>query len=85
MSIWAYKQVRISFDDLYFDSDLVVWHKSEIGVILGMDWLFAFRVQIYCFTKMTAFQYPELRSVTISTSLGNAFVDTFLAHIGSEE
>lgn len=48
--------------------------------ILGMDWLSAHNVQIYCFAKIITFQLLGQRSIIVATHRENAFAES-LVHI----
>lgn len=57
---------------------------SNFDVILSMDCLSTFRVQIDCFAKTITFQLSGLSGVVVATTKGNAFMEALIAHIKCE-
>lgn len=47
--------MRVNLDNLEFFVNLMELPMTDFDVILGMDWLFAFKVQVDCFDKTIIF------------------------------
>src|SRR4051812_2823692 len=50
-SSWTVPDVEISIQGAIFSASLVVLHRSDINVILGMDWLVRYKAKIDCPSK----------------------------------
>jgi len=68
-------------DDLQFRVNLVVLPMTEFDVILGMDWLSSYHVNIDCFAKTICLRVPARAELVVATSRGNLLAKTFSAHI----
>lgn len=55
---WTYRWVRVNLDDRESEADLVILPIRDFDMILGMNWLFSYKVQIDCFPKMVNFKLP---------------------------
>lgn len=58
---------------------------SIFYVILTVDCLSPFRVNIDCFAKIVTFQTPGQSCVVVASPIGNGFAESFLAHINFKE
>src|SRR3954469_24626062 len=72
-----------------FTFDLILLDMSNFDVIIGMDWLTAFRAHIDCFNRKVTFQTPEGETLKF---LGNKHwtpippsMESVLANIWAEE
>lgn len=74
-------ECTVSLDDIQLKADLIVLHKSEFDVILGMDWLASYHVSLDCYAKTVYFREPGRPDLVEATSKGNPFAEAFLAHI----
>src|SRR3954470_7202501 len=72
-----------------FTFDLILLDMREFDVIIGMDWLTAFRAHIDCSNRRVTFQTPEGETLKF---LGNkcwtptpSWMESMLANIWAEE